>query len=254
MTTLTTYQNRLLARLGANDLALLQPHLEPVDLPVGLVVIEPDQPITHAVFPETGLCSVIANLQERNSVEVGLFGRDGFVGTALVLGSTRVPHQTFMQVSGTGLRIEAEALTRAIEASPSLRRLLLRYIQTFLIQTAQTALANASAPAEERLARWLAMYHDRQDGDELSVTHEFLSLMLGVRRPTITVALQMLEGAGLVRAQRGRVRVLNRAGLIAAAGPAYGPAEAEYDRLIGPLHGHGEAERTDHAIDYSSAS
>ncbi|WP_091951761.1 Crp/Fnr family transcriptional regulator [Methylorubrum salsuginis] len=231
----TTYQNRLLARLGPDDLALLQPHLEPVDLPVGLVVIEPDQPITHAVFPETGLCSVIASLQERSRVEIGLYGRDGLVGTVLALGSNRVPHQTFMQVSGTGLRIEAEALTRAIEASASLRLLILRYTQTFLVQTAQTALANASAPAEERLARWLAMYHDRQDGDDLSVTHEFLSMMLGVRRPTVTVALQMLEGAGLVRAQRGRVRVLDRRGLIEAAGPAYGPAEAEYERLIGPL-------------------
>ena len=178
---------------------------------------------------------MIASLQERSRVEIGLFGRDGLVGTVLALGSNRVPHQTFMQVSGTGLRIEAEVLTRAIESSASLRLLLLRYTQTFLIQTAQTALANASAPAEERLARWLAMYHDRQDGDDLSVTHEFLSMMLGVRRPTVTVALQMLEGAGLVRAQRGRVRVLDRRGLILAAGPAYGPAEAEYERLIGPL-------------------
>ncbi len=235
------YQNRLLARLGPDDLALLQPHLEPVDLPVGMVVIEPDQPITHAVFPETGLCSVIASLQERSRVEIGLYGRDGLVGTVLALGSDRVPHQTFMQVSGTGLRIEAGALTRAIEASASLRLLILRYTQTFLIQTAQTALANASAPAEERLARWLAMYHDRQDGDDLSVTHEFLSMMLGVRRPTVTVALQMLEGAGLVRAQRARVRVLDRRGLTEAAGPAYGPAEAEYERLIGPLRRDGEA-------------
>lgn len=235
MSTPPTFRNRLLNQLGADDLARLTPHLQPVDLPVGLVLIEPDRPITHAVFPETGLCSVIANLQERSRVEIGLYGRDGLVGTVLALGSNRVPHQTFMQVSGTGLRIEAGVLTRAIADSATLRLLLLRYVQTFLIQTAQTALANASAPAEERLARWLAMYHDRQDGDDLSVTHEFLSLMLGVRRPTVTVALQMLEGAGLVRAQRGRVRVLDRAGLVEAAGPAYGPAEAEYERLIGPL-------------------
>lgn len=249
----TIYQNRLLARLGPDDLALLTPHLEPVDLPVGMVLIEPDRPITHAVFPETGLCSVIASLQERNRIEIGLFGRDGLAGTVLALGSNRVPHQTFMQVPGAGLRIEAGVLTRAIEASASLRLLLLRYTQTFLIQTAQTALANASAPAEERLARWLAMYHDRQDGDDLSVTHEFLSMMLGVRRPTVTVALQMLEGAGLVRAQRGRVRVLNRPGLIEAAGPAYGPAEAEYERLVGPLR-RGGAQGTDQALDHSSAS
>ena len=140
-----------------------------------------------------------------------------------------------MQVEGRGYRIAAEALRRAIDTSASLRGLLLRYAHTFLVQTAQTALANAGAPAEERLARWLLMYHDRQDGDDLSVTHEFLSLMLGVRRPTVTVAIHTLEGAGLIRARRGRIRVLNRAGLEEAAGEAYGPAEAEYERLIGPL-------------------
>ena len=96
-------------------------------------------------------------------------------------------------------------------------------------------IANAGAPAEERLARWLLMYHDRQDGDDLSVTHEFLSIMLGVRRPTVTVAIHTLEGAGLIRARRGRIRVLSRTRLEEAAGQTYGPAEAEYERLIGPL-------------------
>ena len=154
---------------------------------------------------------------------------------ALVLGVDRIPHQIFLQVAGHGHRVPTEALSRALDASPTLRILFLRYAQTFLVQTAQTALANAGAPAEERLARWLLMYHDRQDGDDLSVTHEFLSLMLGVRRPTVTVAIHTLEGAGLIRARRGRIRVLVRERLEQAAGDAYGPAEAEYERLIAPL-------------------
>ena len=231
----SSYQNRLLAHLSETDRALLRPHLEPVELPLNTVLVQPDQPITHATFVEEGLCSVIANSSEGSRIEIGLFGRDGFSTPSLALGTDRIPHQIFMQVAGRGHRIATEALAQALAASAPLRALLLRYAHTVLVQTAQTALANASAPAEERLARWLLMYHDRQDGDALSVTHEFLSLMLGVRRPTVTVALQILEGARLIQSRRGRVVVLDRAGLEQAAGEAYGVAEAEYERLIGPL-------------------
>lgn len=230
-----SYQNRLLAALSDADGALLHPHLDPVDLALGSVLVEPHEVITHAVFVESGLCSVVAGGTEGARIEIGLFGRDGMAAPALALGADRLPHQIFMQVGGRGHRIAAGTLRRAIETSASLHGVLLRYAQTVLVQIAQTALANARAPAEERLARWLLMYHDRHDGDDLSVTHAFLSLMLGVRRPTVTVAIHTLEGAGLIRARRGRIRVLDRARLEAAAGDAYGPAEAEYERLIGPL-------------------
>lgn len=229
------HNNILLATLSEADGALLEPHWEAVDLPVGLVLAEPASVIDHAVFVEIGLCSVVANLSEAGRIEVGLFGRDGMAIPALVLGSDTIPHQVFMQVAGRGRRIPVPALRTAIAASPSLRDLLLRYAQTFHVQVAQTAVANAGATAEERLARWLLMYHDRQDGDDLPVTHEFLSIMLGVRRPTVTVAIHTLEGEGLIRARRGRIRVLSRERLEQAAGQTYGPAEAEYERLIGPL-------------------
>ena len=231
------HDNRLLATLSGSDTALLEPHLETIDLPVGLVLAEPATVIAHAVFVDVGLCSVVSSLAEAGRFEVGLFGRDGMAIPALVLGSDTVPFQIFMQVAGRGRRIRVPALRAAVAASPSLRDLLLRYAQTFIVQVAQTAVANAGATAEERLARWLLMYHDRQDGDDLSVTHEFLSIMLGVRRPTVTVAIHTLEGAGLIRARRGRIRVLSRARLEEAAGRTYGPAEAEYERLIGPLRG-----------------
>jgi CRP-like cAMP-binding protein len=229
------HQNRLLAALSEADDALLGPHLEAVDLPLGKVLVEPATDIPHAVFIETGLCSMVSKLAEGGRIEVGLFGRDGMAAPALLLGTDRIPHQIFMQVAGRGRRIAVSKLRDAVQASTSLRNLLLRYVQTFLVQVAQTAIANAGAPAEERLARWLLMYHDRQDGDDLSVTHEFLSIMLGVRRPTVTVAIHTLEGAGLIRARRGRIRVLSRPRLEEAAGQTYGPAEAEYERLIGPL-------------------
>ncbi len=181
-----TYRNRLLASLAEADLALLHPYLEPLSLPLGTVLIAQNQPITHAYFPEVGLCSVVAGTPDTARIEIGLLGRDGLAGTALVLGSDRIPHQIFIQVRGHGHRISAEALQQTLDASTTLRNLMLRYVHTFQVQTAQTALANAGAPAEERLARWLVMYHDRQDSDELSITHEFLSLMLGVRRPLST--------------------------------------------------------------------
>ncbi|SDO31242.1 cAMP-binding domain of CRP or a regulatory subunit of cAMP-dependent protein kinases [Methylobacterium phyllostachyos] len=228
-------RNILLAALSEADGTLLEPHWEAIDLPVGLVLAEPANAIGHAVFVETGLCSVVSSLSESGRIEVGLFGRDGMAIPALVLGSDTIPHQVFMQVAGRGRRIPVPALRAAIAQSPSLRDLLLRYAQTFHVQVAQTAIANAGATAEERLARWLLMYHDRQDGDDLPVTHEFLSIMLGVRRPTVTVAIHTLEGEGLIRARRGRIRVLSRERLEQAAGQAYGPAEAEYERLIGPL-------------------
>ncbi|MEL6059923.1 MULTISPECIES: Crp/Fnr family transcriptional regulator [unclassified Methylobacterium] len=230
-------QNFLLAMLSGPDLALLEPHLEAVELPVGLVLAEPATTISHAVFIDVGLCSVVSSLAEAGRIEVGLFGRDGMAIPALVLGSDTTPFQMFMQVGGRGRQIPVPALRAAVAASPSLRDLLLRYAQTFLVQVAQTAIANAGATAEERLARWLLMYHDRQDGDDLSVTHEFLAIMLGVRRPTVTVAIHTLEGVGLIRARRGRIRVLSRARLEEVAGRSYGPAEAEYERLIGPLRG-----------------
>ncbi|GEP10015.1 hypothetical protein MMMDOFMJ_1935 [Methylobacterium gnaphalii] len=230
-----SYKNNLLSALAADDATWLEAHLEPVTLPLGTVIVEPDQPIAHAYFIEEGLCSVVSRQVGGGRVEIGLFGRDGVSGTALLLGADRIPHEIFLQVAGRGHRITAEVLKRATERSSGFRDLLLRYTQTYLIQIAQTALANAAAPAEERLARWLLMYHDRQDGDDLSVTHDFLSMMLGVRRPTVTVAIHILEGAGLVRARRGRITVLDRQGLEDAAGESYGAAEAEYERLIGPL-------------------
>ena len=131
------------------------------------------------------------------------------------------------------MRIRADDLCRAVAARASLHKHLLRFVQAFTIQTAQTALSNGCHVIEQRLARWLLMCHDRVDGDELATTHEFLSLMLGVRRAGVTLALQALEDRGLISTKRGQITVLNRAKLEAVAGDSYGVPEAEYARLIG---------------------
>ncbi len=138
-------------------------------------------------------------------------------------------------IAGPALRIEPQNLRQALQRSPSLHSLLLRYVQAFTIQTAHTALSNGSHKIEERLARWLLMCHDRLDEDDLPLTHEFIALMLGVRRAGVTEALNILEGRGIIRAGRGNIVVLQRTKLEKAAGDSYGVPEAEYRRLIGPL-------------------
>ncbi|WP_336969733.1 Crp/Fnr family transcriptional regulator [Sphingobium aromaticiconvertens] len=172
---------------------------------------------------------------EVQSIEIGLTGRDGMIGTSIVLDSDRTPHRVFMQVSGDGYAISVSAFQRALDASLDLRKLLSRYVQAFAVQTAYTALSNALHTVEERLARWLLMSHDRQDNDEIVLTHEFMALMLGVRRPSVTIALHSLEGLGFIRSTRGLVTVRNRSDLEDFAGTAYGKPEAEYERLIEPL-------------------
>ena len=221
--------------MTADDFGLLQPHLEPVTLLKDKVLEESDQAIGHVFFPNTGLSSVMAFTSHGDRVEAGIFGRDGMSGIAVAMGSERTPLQTLMQVGGEGLRIEVGAFREAIERSRALHMLVLRYGQSLAIQTAYTALTNVTYPVEVRLARWLLMAHDRADSDELLLTHDYLSVMLAVRRPSVTTALHILEGNRLIRGTRGVVTVRDRAALEDFADGSYGKPEAEYSRLIGPF-------------------
>ena len=230
----SSVRNRLLAKLSPDDFSRLQPSFEPVTLGRGVVLIAPDQPIEHVYFLEAGVTSIVANTAGGRRIEIGLTGRDGLAGTPVVLGVDRTPHETFMQVAGSALRIRTQDLRQAVRASASLLALLLLYVQAFTIQTAHTALCNGSHKVEERLARWLLMCHDRVEGDDLPLTHEFIALMLGVRRAGVTDAISLLHRRRIIRAQRGTITVLRRAKL-EAAGDSYGIPEAEYRRLIGPL-------------------
>src|SRR5215212_522057 len=231
----SSVRNRLLAKLSANDFRLLQSSLKPITLGRGTVLIAPDQPIEHVYFFEAGVTSIVAHTAGGRRIEIGLTGRDGLAGTPAILGVDRAPHETFMQVAGSALRIRTTALRKAIRSSPSLHAFLLRYVHAFTVQTAHTALSNGSHKLEERLARWLLMCHDRVDGDDLPLTHEFIALMLGVRRAGVTAAINLLQDRRAIRAQRGNITVLHRAKLEAAAGDSYGTPEVEYRRLIGPL-------------------
>lgn len=224
-------RNRLLATLLVDDFARLSPALERVPLRLHETVLEPHQPIAHAYFVESGICSYLADTQD-GRIEIGLVGPEGMVGTPLVLGTDRGPFAALIQGEGEALRIPAADLCAALNASPALRGLLGRYVQSFIAQVGGTAYANAELTIEARLARWILMYQDRMDQDDLPITHEFLSLMLGVRRPGVTTATHMLESVGMIRARRGHITVLDREKLENMAGDTYGAAEAEYERLI----------------------
>src|SRR6266540_251621 len=151
----------------------------------------------------------------------------------IVLGNHRTPHSTYIQAAGDGQCIRATELRKAMDAKDSIRGLFLKYVQAFVVQTAHTAICNARAKLDQRLARWILMAHDRLGVDTLPLTHEFLSLMLGVRRAGVTEAMQALEGRGLIRCARGQIVVRDRKGIERSAGGSYGVPEAEFRRLIG---------------------
>lgn len=228
----STVRNRLLRVLSPADFGLLQPHLELVATELSQSLIKPNLPVKQLFFPETGFGSITSH-GSAGKVEVGIIGREGLIGAIpLLLGSDRTPHDHFVQSAGEMLSISAETLCAASNQSASLQKVLLRFAHVQYIQTAQTAFANATYTLEVRLARWLLMCQDRLDGDELRLTHEFLSLMLGVRRPSTTMAIQALEGYRHIKARRGRLTILNREALEELADDGYGLPEAEYARLI----------------------
>ena len=228
--------NRLLALMSDQDFALLSPYLERVDLPKAIELAAVDQPVAHLVFPESGIASIIATSPEGQECEAGLFGRDGVGPLSPLLGIEHAAQRMIMQVPGEGRRISRRHLATAQASSPSLNRLVLQFVHVMSLQTSSTALSNAVHPIDERLARWLLMCHDRCPSDDIALTHEFMSLMLAVRRPSVTTSLHVLEGNGLIKNERGWVTIRNRKGLEDFAQDAYGNAEAEYRRLIGPMN------------------
>ena len=226
-------RNRLLAVLSHADRDLLTPALETIELDARQVLEAPSDPISHVYFVESGLVSVVGTTVPDHRIEVGMVGYEGMTGLCIVLGDDRSANETVVQSSGSAMRVNTKTLREMMGESRSLTTTLLRYVNVFMVQGSQTALANGRGKLDERLARWLLMWHDRVLADELIITHEFLALLLGVRRQGVTVTLHELEGKGLIRSTRSHVRILDRDGLQRAANGFYGVPEAEYDRSIG---------------------
>ena len=225
--------NTLLSSLSSGDFDLLAPHLGSVTLGLRKMLEQPNKTIDAVYFPETGFASVVAIQPSGKEVEVGLIGREGMTGLPILLGDHRSPHATYIQAAGKGHSITAMDLRQAIQASVSLRDSLLKFVQAFGVQTAHTAICNAQSKIEVRLARWLLMAQDRIQDATLPLTHEFVSLMLAVRRPGVTDAMKALRQRGLISYRRGEITIENRKGILRVAGEAYGTPESEYRRLIG---------------------
>lgn len=230
--------NRVLDALSRSDLALLRPHLQRVSLPYRKRLQAENREIDKVYFLDSGLASVIATGRRlRKQAEVGILGRESMTGFSVLLGVDRSPLEIIMQVEGSGYSIGVAQLREALSQSDTLARPLLRAAYAFFIQGAYTALANAQGRIEERLARWLLMADDRLAHDELKLTHDFLAVMLGVRRAGVTVAIHKLVEQHCIDVGRGRISILDRPLLEEIAASLYGVPESELMRIYGGQEG-----------------
>ncbi len=229
--------NQILQFIAPDDRALLETHMQPASLTFRQKLERPLQRIENVYFPSDAIATVLAVYPRdvhphKEEVEVGIIGPEGMTGTSLILGADRSPHLTVVQVPGPAHRISAVHFEKCMRDSDTLRPSLLRYANAFSVQTAHTAAANARATLKERLARWLLMLHDRIRGNGVEITHEFLAVMLCVRRAGVTQALHSFQEEELITTGRGRISIVDRSGLEKVAGAFYGKPEAEYRRLL----------------------
>lgn len=227
------FQNRLLARLTDADRARLIPHLTLTSLPSRTLLVTPGKMIERCYFLESGVVSVVLTTADGKQAEIGIIGREGMIDVVTVMGASTGPLEIFMQMPGDAYSVPTSELVAIADESPTFRRLLLGFAHRFMIQISHTVLATITLNIEDRLARWLLMNCDRLDSDSFSVTHEFMSLMLGVRRAGVTDALGSLAAAGHIATSRGQITVLDRKGLEKRAGDSYAMPEANYDQLVG---------------------
>lgn len=207
-------QNLLLGVVPENERRRISPYCETVNLPARATLCSPDEPPPYAYFPLSGVCSSLVHAQSGEAVEVGLVGREGMVGISLVLGEATNPFEIIVQAPGSALRIEREAfVSEVLRTGHAFCDALLKYTNLYLATVAQTAVCNRVHRIEQRLARWLLEMHDRSDSSVLPMTHEVLGLMLGAYRPSITNALKSLQERGVVHVARGRLTILDAAGL-----------------------------------------
>jgi CRP-like cAMP-binding protein len=225
-------QNRILAAISREEYGRLEPHSKPCAFEQGDSIYGPNEPIEHAYFPLGGMASVLTTMQDGSMVEVGVVGKEGFLGFPPLIGIKSTPTVTISQISGEALKVEVGALKKEFDRGGKLQIVLNRYLHAQVTQLSQGAACNRLHDVNERLARWLLMTHDRVEKDRLHLTHEFLSQMLGVNRATVSLTAGLFQQAGLIRYVRGTVTVLDRGGLETAACECYGVMKVELDRVV----------------------
>jgi CRP-like cAMP-binding protein len=225
-------QNHLLAALPAADHERLLPHLEPVTLPLGLVIFESGTKLRHLYFPASGIVSLLYATESGASTEIAVIGNEGVVGIALFMGGESTPSRAVVQSAGHGFRLRAAVLKTEFERGGALQHLLLRYTQALIAQMTQTAVCNRHHSVDQQLCRWLLLSLDRLSSNELKMTQELIANMLGVRREGVTEAAGKLQDAALIRYSRGRITVVDRPKLEQRACECYAVVKKETDRLL----------------------
>jgi CRP-like cAMP-binding protein len=225
--------NHLLAALPDTAYERLRPDLEPMNFALGEVVYESGGPMHYVYFPKTSHISLLYTMIDGSTAEMGLVGNEGVVGIALFMGGETTPNRAMVQGGGEALRMRAEAMLNEFRLGEEFQHLLLRYTQALITQISQTAVCNRLHSVEQRLCRWLLMTHDRTGTDQLQMTHEFISNMLGVRREGVTVAAHRLQDAGMISYMRGHITILDRPQLLTHVCECYQVVKAEHERLLG---------------------
>jgi CRP-like cAMP-binding protein len=225
-------RNKLLAKLPREEFEVVAPDLDMVRLQFKTILHEPFEPIEYVYFVEHGVVSMVNEPESGDIIEFATIGPEGMAGFPILLGTRSVPSRALVQIPGDGLRMRARDLERALPRAPVLHRILLRYLMALLNQIAQSTSCNRLHEVQERCARWLLQTHDRVESDTFPLTQEFLSQMLGVHRPSVSVAARMLQKAGLIDYSRGNIRIADRKGLEAASCSCYKLIKGEYDRLL----------------------
>ena len=228
-------QNQLLAALPADVMVRLLPHLALVPMPLGKVIYESGAELKQVYFPVRGcIISMLYVMEDGASAEIAVVGVEGMVGIALFMGGGTTPSRAIVQSAGEALVLPAKVLTSEFETHGKLQILLLRYTQALITQMSQTAVCNRHHSVDQQLCRWLLLSLDRLPGNELNMTQELIANMLGVRREGVTEAARKLQARNLIQYSRGRIRMIDRAGLEARVCECYSVVKREYDRLLRP--------------------
>ena len=225
-------RNRLLATLPAGVLSRLRSALEPVELALGQVIYEPDEPLSHVYFPTTAIVSLLYTMENGTSAEMGIVGCDGVVGIAVFMGGDTTPNRAVVQSAGESFRLDLKSFRHEFRRVTELHRVLLLYTQALLTQMSQTAVCNRLHSVEQQLCRWLLLSHDRLPSVELVMTQELIANMLGVRREGVSVAAHRLQTSGLIRYRRGHITIIDRPGLERAVCECYQVVKTECERLL----------------------
>lgn len=224
--------NYLLANLPRNEYERLVSHLNLVNLYPGQILNEPNEPFTEAYFPNQATISLVSLMEDGSTTEIGLVGNEGMLGLPIVFGGQCTTNRAVVQLEGTAIRMNAEVLGKEFNRGGVLQKLLLLYMQVLMTQISQCAACNRQHTIEERLARWLLSAHDHVKHNELGLTQEFIANMLGIRRSGVTVAVSVLQEAGIINHSRGKIRILNRAKLEDTACECYCIVKKEINRLL----------------------